>query len=776
MAQNIEIRLVDRVSAGLGKIQGRLKSLNGGLLGINRVAAAASAALATIGGGNLIRGIVNTTARYEDLRTTLKSVTGSAQAGAQAFDYVAKFATKTQFGVEELATTYTKLVSNGLEPSEELLTTFTDAAAVTTDQIGSLTAITDLYTRSLQSQTVELMNLDRLADRGLPVYDILKEKLGVSRAEISAFSKEAGNTEKIIQALGDGINERFGGATAARIENLSTKMSNLSIAFKNAQDKIGQGGFGKVFGDFIQKITDAIENNDDLIHSIGTNLTKAFLYAIDIGKFLVANIELIGQAFILLLKIKVVLWVGNIAIAIARVLLPALATFATFIYSTIIPALNKLGLAMLNFIPGGIIVRGVVAGVAAIATAFGLLKGGEAAVDSIKDKFGDLEKTLKTLGVEGYDELLENLRGSSKQAEELAEKAKKAVGPTGEVASNTNKTKENLDKASNTYNDIIAKLNKELTLTGKTKTETKILADLEKIRESQQGKLLEGQEKQLRNLHEQIALEEKRKEAEAALPGLISETGGAFGAGSAEEVAMQEKIDHLEVLRKTDAANEEKYQKLITQIQKKYQMDRTKFQQEQVNEQFELIKSGRMAELDLENLTSDQIKDLTIKSGRELLSEMAKHNKAAFMLNKALAIKDAIISTSQGIVKALALGPIGIPLAAIIGAMGAVQIATIAQQQYTGRARGGNVDKNTPYMVGERGAEMFVPQQRGTIISAESMRNMSRGGDVAPVNVTFQIQANDTTGFDDLITSRRGLIINLINTALNERGKEGITS
>jgi SLT domain-containing protein len=146
------------------------------------------------------------------------------------------------------------------------------------------------------------------------------------------------------------------------------------------------------------------------------------------------------------------------------------------------------------------------------------------------------------------------------------------------------------------------------------------------------------------------------------------------------------------------------------------------------------------------------------------------------MLNKALAIKDAIISTSQGIVKALALGPIGIPLAAIIGAMGAVQIATIAQQQYTGRARGGNVDKNTPYMVGERGAEMFVPQQRGTIISAESMRNMSRGGDVAPVNVTFQIQANDTTGFDDLITSRRGLIINLINTALNERGKEGITS
>jgi hypothetical protein len=34
--------------------------------------------------------------------------------------------------------------------------------------------------------------------------------------------------------------------------------------------------------------------------------------------------------------------------------------------------------------------------------------------------------------------------------------------------------------------------------------------------------------------------------------------------------------------------------------------------------------------------------------------------------------------------------------------------------------------------------------------------------------------ANDTRDFDTLIIKRRGLIVNLINQALNERGKEAI--
>ena len=71
-----------------------------------------------------------------------------------------------------------------IQSTEDLLRTFTDAAAVTTDQVGSLTAITDLFARTTAGG-LGLEDLNRLADRGLPVFDILNEKLGLSRTEIS---------------------------------------------------------------------------------------------------------------------------------------------------------------------------------------------------------------------------------------------------------------------------------------------------------------------------------------------------------------------------------------------------------------------------------------------------------------------------------------------------------------------------------------------------------------------------------------------------------------
>ena len=44
------------------------------------------------------------------------------------------------------------------------------------------------------------------------------------------------------------------------------------------------------------------------------------------------------------------------------------------------------------------------------------------------------------------------------------------------------------------------------------------------------------------------------------------------------------------------------------------------------------------------------------------------------------------------------------------------------------------------------------------------------------VNVSFNITANDTTGFDDLLDSRRGMIVGIINQAMNDRGMTGVTA
>jgi hypothetical protein len=267
-------RTSKQVQRGLGGIEKAARNSARGLGAVKTAAVAVVAALA-------VNKIIDVTAAFEDLRTTLDSVTGSADSGGKAMDFINKFATRTQFGVEELGKTFIKLQANGIDPTTKLLTTFTDAAAVTTDQVGVLESMTDLYTRTLQSQMVELTDLDRLADRGLPVYDILAEKLGVSRSELSEFSKEAGNAQRVLDALQQGIAQRFGGATESRLQNLSTIMSNFGIATREAVNQFGTG-LAPAIKEIVSGLTNFISSNGGLFRTLG-ELTGAGLSALADG-------------------------------------------------------------------------------------------------------------------------------------------------------------------------------------------------------------------------------------------------------------------------------------------------------------------------------------------------------------------------------------------------------------------------------------------------------------------------------------------------------------
>ena len=186
-----------------------------------------------------------------------------------------------------------------------------------------------------------------------------------------------------------------------------------------------------------------------------------------------------------------------------------------------------------------------------------------------------------------------------------------------------------------------------------------------------------------------------------------------------------------------------------------------------INEQMALLKSGKAHEMKLEGLTAQQKEDLIINSGRSILEAMAQQNKTAFKLNKALNIAEAVMNTARGVTKALAVG--NIPMAVLIGVMGAVQVATIAQQKYQGRRLGGRMNQGEPYMVGEAGAELVVPDRPSNVIPNNKLGGMSQ-----PVTVNFNINTVDARGFNELLVNSRGVIVNIINQAVNEKGKMAI--
>ena len=90
------------------------------------------------------------------------------------------------------------------------------------------------------------------------------------------------------------------------------------------------------------------------------------------------------------------------------------------------------------------------------------------------------------------------------------------------------------------------------------------------------------------------------------------------------------------------------------------------------------------------------------------------------------------------------------------------------------RERGGTVSANKPYIVGERGAEVFVPNKTGTIISNQNLKGS--GGSAMPVNITYNIQAFDSKDTIAAITENAPTISAIIESEFNKRGNRGFVT
>ena len=139
--------------------------------------------------------------------------------------------------------------------------------------------------------------------------------------------------------------------------------------------------------------------------------------------------------------------------------------------------------------------------------------------------------------------------------------------------------------------------------------------------------------------------------------------------------------------------------------------------------------------------------------------------KKSMALFKADALKKAFISLYEGAMKTFASIPFPFNILAVGGALafGASLINKIK-----GFEKGGRPPIGQPSIVGEKGAELFVPDQAGTIVPNDKI-GMSKN-----VTVNFNINTVDARGFNELLVNSRGVIVNIINQAVNEKGKMAI--
>lgn len=251
-----------RLQKDLKQIKGRLNATGaaggaafGGMAGSMTKAKGGALALigALVGVGASVSKIAQVGMGFEDLRDSLNTVFGSIDAGDQAMQKILTFAQTTPFQIEDATKAFIALKSAGVEPSMDMLQTFADTASVSTDQLGAFQAMIRITQRAA-SGGLGMEELNMLMDRGIDVLGILRDELDLGKNDIAKFGSTADGANQIMAALIKGMEAKFGGAMASKMDNLSTKTSNMSIAFKGLADAVFTGGLG----DRLKKLTDRL--------------------------------------------------------------------------------------------------------------------------------------------------------------------------------------------------------------------------------------------------------------------------------------------------------------------------------------------------------------------------------------------------------------------------------------------------------------------------------------------------------------------------------------
>ena len=156
----------------------------------------------------------------------------------------------------------------------------------------------------------------------------------------------------------------------------------------------------------------------------------------------------------------------------------------------------------------------------------------------------------------------------------------------------------------------------------------------------------------------------------------------------------------------------------------------------------------------------EALRVLVLQMIKQFISSVIQLGLEIFILDrireKFTKMKDEMKKLNQNTERQIGLQ---IVLAAVGGGGGGIPFIPFFHQ-------GGTAKANQPAIVGEKGAELIIPNRTSSVIPNKSLNSLGQ-----TTNVNFTINAVDTRGFKALLRNERGTIVNMINQAVTDKGK-----
>ena len=732
----------------LGKGLGGLKTMAAGLVG-------------AIGIKEIVGKLVSVQREFDVLNSSLVTVTGSSAAAAREMEWLKQFAKETPFGLSQVVDGFVKMKALGLDPTKESLTSFGNTASAMGKSLNQMIeAVADASTGEFERLKEFGIKARKSGDDVSLTFQGVTTTIRNSAEEITAYLEQIGNVE-------------FDGAMAERAKTLDGAISELGDTWDELFRTINDANAGSFIYESVQLAIGAIGDAIAIIEAMnsvtddGAKKSELFKFAQEALAVAFETIAVVGVNVAYVFGQIVAELKGLYDQAVAFLSLDFSRAREIGVQMKIDAAaaraeVDRLSNAILNARKNAAAAsaenqrESLAEQSWAKSLGLGSTKKRSASSGSVSGGGGGGKRSAapRKSGGSAAAKVSDEAR-AYEQAMKAIARAQMTASMAGQEYTATQRKLHEImaspewQKMPETWRQTIKAQADgviQMELQAKAAADYKRMVDALKTDEERRRDTMREQLQTLQAMKGALSAQEYsdmgRRVATSATEnapkfgGLAPEVGGAFGELSKIEEAHQELQQWYSTQLQMLADFRQQRSDLIEEANAR-EMELTR----QFHEQQQAIESARLQTqlAGIEGVMSN-ITDVI----RSTAGEQSGIYKAMFAVEKAVAIARSIVAIQSGIAQAAANPwPTNLAAMASVAAATAGIVSNISSVALQFREKGGPVRKGSPYIVGEKGMELFVPNQSGTIIPNHKL---SGGGTAvngqASTNVTVNLIGN----------------------------------
>ena len=248
---------------------------------------------------NAVQGVANSMwEMHKSVETNtmaFEQLTGSIEMSTEMIEYLQQYAAKSTFTFEQISQSAKTLLGYGfdLKNLSYVMQTIGDATSAM-GKPENFDRIALALGQMLTKGTAKSEEMLQLMESNIPVVEILSEKLGMTAQEVANIGDHSVSSVKVVNALLEGLNERYGGMS----KNMATTTTGLINNIKESVAYVGSQLFKPLYDSFsgmLKPISDKLSELSNVIRNAGIDGALKYLFPPDMYTSIKLFCALIGE-------------------------------------------------------------------------------------------------------------------------------------------------------------------------------------------------------------------------------------------------------------------------------------------------------------------------------------------------------------------------------------------------------------------------------------------------------------------------------------------------